>query len=328
MCYNPRMIFGLGDKPQRSGKTEAKEEAGAQAKGTEKIIECVPNFSVGHDSTVIHRIVDSIKSFPVDVIDQSYDEDHNRLVVTFIGSPDNVLNAAYNSIDTASKLIDINKQIGVHPFIGVVDVVPFIPVKNASMGDCKEIAKTLGKMVADKLKIPVFLYGEAARNDKFKHLYNIRHGGLEHLRNTISTKDFKPDFGEAKVHSTAGAVAIGARNFLIAFNFNLDTEDLKTAKDIAKVIREKDGGLPGIRALGVPLHSKKVVQVTVNITHFEKTGLKALMDRVKKECAAKGVAILNTELVGLIPQKATFPGMKEYLLLDDFDEGKILETYL
>jgi glutamate formiminotransferase / 5-formyltetrahydrofolate cyclo-ligase len=327
------MIFGFGNKPQKQEKPAVKqaqkaEEQAEQRSSAEKIVECVPNFSVGHDSTVIHKIVDAIKASKVDVIDQSYDEDHNRLVVTFIGTPENVLGAAYNSIDTASKLIDINKQVGVHPFIGVVDVVPFIPLQNSNMNDCKELAKKLGKMVADKLNIPSYLYGEAARNDKFKHLSNIRHGGLHHLKNTIATNDFKPDFGPQNIHPTAGAIAIGARDFLIAFNFNLETSDLQAAKDIAKKIREKDGGLPGIRALGVPIHSKKNVQVTVNLTHYKKTGLKTLMDRVKKECAAKGINILNTELVGLIPNAATFPGMKEYLLLDDFDEGKIIETYL
>jgi glutamate formiminotransferase len=272
--------------------------------------------------------VDAIKSSKVDVIDKSYDEDHNRMVVTFIGSPDNVLSAAYNGIEAATKLIDINKQVGVHPFIGVTDVVPFIPLNNANMGDCKELAIKLGKMVADQLKVPVYLYGEAARNDKFKHLNNIRHGGLEHLKQAIATKDFKPDFGPATVHPTAGAVAIGARDYLIAFNFNLDSDDLAAAKDIAKKIREKDGGLKGIRALGVALNSKGIVQVTVNLTHYKQTGLKVLMDRVKKECAAKGINIQNTELIGLIPKDATFPNMKEYLQLDDFDEGRIIETYL
>jgi glutamate formiminotransferase len=320
------MIWGLGRKTAEPQKKQSKPEARPQIE--EKMIECVPNFSVGHDRSVIHKIVDSIRKSSVDVIDQSYDEDHNRLVVTFIGKPENVLNAAYNSIETTSKLVDINKQIGVHPFIGVVDVVPFIPLKSAKMGDCKELSKTLGKMVADKLNIPVYLYGEAARNEKFKHLYNIRHGGLDHLRSAITTKDFRPDFGEQKVHPTAGAVAIGARDFLIAFNVNIDTDDLAAAKDIAKRIREKDGGLPGIRALGVPLHSKKIVQITINITHYKKTGLKALMDRIKKECEAKKISILHTELVGLVPKDATFPGMKENLMLDDFDEGKILETYL
>ncbi|MFH1710183.1 MAG: glutamate formimidoyltransferase [bacterium] len=312
------MIWGLGRKTAGEENPQAEE----------KLIECVPNFSVGHDSSVIHKIVDSIKGSSVDVIDQSYDKDHNRLVITFIGKSENVLNAAFNSIQTASKLVDINKQTGVHPFIGVVDVVPFIPLKGAKMNDCKDLAKSLGKMVADQLKIPVYLYGEAARNGNFRHLYNIRHGGLDHLKTAISTKDFKPDFGEPKIHPTAGAVAIGARDFLIAFNFNLDTDDLQAAKDIAKMIREKDGGLPGIRALGVPLNSKKIVQVTVNVTHYKKTSLKVLMDRVKKECEARKIQILNTELIGLVPKDATFPGMKETLMLEDFDEGKILETYL
>jgi glutamate formiminotransferase len=320
------MIWGL---KQRTGPKKKEQNRPEKIPGIkEKLVECVPNFSVGHDSAVIHKIVDSIKASSVDVIDQSYDEDHNRLVVTFIGTPENALKAAYNSIETASRTIDINKQVGVHPFIGVVDVVPFIPLSGASMNDCKDAAKSLGKMVADTLKIPVYLYGEAARNGQFKHLSNIRHGGLEHLRSAISTRDFKPDFGEPKVHPTAGAVAIGARDFLIAFNVNLDTDDISAAKDIAKRIREKDGGLPGIRALGVPLHSKKIVQVTINITHYKKTSLKTLMDRVKKECAAKNISILNSEIVGLVPKDATFPGMKEYLMLEDFDEGKILETYL
>jgi glutamate formiminotransferase len=271
------MIFGFGKKPQKQGKMPQKAEKPApQNPLVEKLVECVPNFSVGHDSNVIHQIVDAIKACKVDVADQSYDEDHNRLVVTFLGTPENVLNAAYNAIETATKLIDINKQIGVHPFIGVVDVVPFIPLKNISMNECKEMAKKLGKMVADKLKIPSYMYGEAARNDKFKHLSHIRHGGLHHLKNTIATNDFKPDFGPQAAHPTAGAIAIGARDFLIAFNFNLDSDDLTAAKDIAKRIREKDGGLPGIRALGVPIHSKKNVQVTVNLTHYKTTGLKAL----------------------------------------------------
>jgi glutamate formiminotransferase / 5-formyltetrahydrofolate cyclo-ligase len=321
------MIFGFEKKKPQQAKKQV-ERPVIQPQTKEAIIECVPNFSVGHDPEARHKIVDAIKASKVDVIDHSYDEDHNRLVVTFIGESEKVLQAAYNSIETASKLIDINKQIGAHPFIGVVDVVPFIPLQNASMGDCKELAKRLGKMTAEKLNIPVYLYGEAARNDKFKHLSNIRHGGLEHLKKTIGTKDFKPDFGPASAHPTAGAVAIGARDFLIAFNFNLDTDDLEIAKDIAKKIREKDGGLKGIRALGVPLHSKKIVQVTVNVTHFKETGLKVLMDRVRKECAGKGVSIQNTELIGLIPQAATFPNMKEYLLLEDFDEGKVIETYL
>jgi len=320
------MIWGLKQGTAEKQKPQSKSEATPQVQ--EKIIECVPNFSVGHDSSVIHKITDSIKNSKVDILDRSYDDDHNRLVVTFIGTPENVLLAAYNSIETATKLIDINKQIGVHPFIGVVDVVPFIPVKNANMGDCKELAKNLGKMVADKLNIPIYLYGEAARNNTFKHLSNIRHGGLDHLRSAISTKDFKPDFGKPEVHPTAGAVAIGARDYLIAFNVNLDTEDLQIAKDIAKKIREKDGGLKGIRALGVPLSSKGKVQVTINVTHYKQTTLKVLMDAVKKEAAAKGIQIAHSELIGLIPKEATFPGMKEYLILDDFDDGKILETYL
>lgn len=320
------MIWGLKQKTAATQKKQNRTEEKPPVQ--EKMIECVPNFSIGHDSSAIHKIVASIKTSSVDVIDQSYDADHNRLVVTFIGTPEKVLNAAYNSIEIASKLIDINKQVGVHPFIGVVDVVPFIPLQGANMGDCRDLAKNLGKMVAEKLKIPVFLYGEAARNENFKHLNNIRHGGLDHLRSVIGTKDFKPDFGEQKVHPTAGAVAIGAREFLIAFNVNLDTDDLQVAKDIAKQIREKDGGLPGIRALGVLLHSKGIVQVTVNVTHYKKTSLKALMDRVKKEAASRGVPILHSEIIGLVPKDATYPGMKEDLLLDDFDEGKIIETYL
>lgn len=324
------MIWGLkqrtADQPKKDQSKSADKVASVSVSG--KLIECVPNFSVGHDSTVIHKIVDSVKASSVDVVDHSYDEDHNRLVITFIGNPENVLKAAYNSIETASKLIDINKQVGVHPFIGVVDVVPFIPLRGANMNDCKDIAKKLGKMVGDQLKIPVYLYGEAARNDFFKHLHNIRHGGLAHLRNMVSTKDHKPDFGPASLDPTAGAIAIGARDFLIAFNFNLDSDDLAKVKAIAKKIREKDGGLKCIRALGVPLNSKGIVQLTVNLTNYKQTGLKALMDRVLKECSASGITIQNSELIGLIPQAATFPGMKEYLRLDDFDEGRIIETYL
>jgi glutamate formiminotransferase len=324
------MIWGLKQRTADQPKNAQSKPAGKVVSTLDngKLIECVPNFSVGHDNTVIHKIVDSIKASSVNVIDHSYDEDHNRLVVTFIGSPENVVQAAYNSIGTASKLIDITKQVGVHPFIGVVDVVPFIPLKNANMNDCKECARKLGKMVGDQLKIPVYLYGEAARNDFFKHLHNIRHGGLAHLNTMVGTKDHKPDFGPAALHPTAGAAAIGAREFLIAFNFNLDSIDLAAVKAIAKKIREKDGGLKSIRALGVPLNTKGIVQLTINVTNFKVTGLKALMDAVKKECDSRGINILNSELIGLVPQAATFPGMKEYLQLDDFDEGRIIETYL
>ncbi|MFC1559754.1 glutamate formimidoyltransferase [Candidatus Margulisiibacteriota bacterium] len=298
-------------------------------KETVKIIECVPNFSVGHDKAVIDQIVNSIKNVPsVDVLSYSYDDDHNRLVVTFMGDPDSVFNAAFASIKTASELVDINKHAGVHPFIGATDVVPFIPVKDARMRDCVDLAKNLGKKVAEELKIPVYLYGEASRNRTFKHLYNIRHGGLEHLRSSISTKDFRPDFGPKEIHATAGAVAIGARDYLIAFNVNLETDDLKIAKEIASKIREKNKGLKGIRAIGVPLESKGIVQVSVNVTHYKKTSLKQLMDAIVNEAKAKGVSVRNSEIIGIIPKDATFPEMKQYLMLEDFDDGKIIETYL
>jgi len=323
------MIFNFIKKSSKQ-KSKTIEKADTRPAQTEKkLIECVPNFSVGHDKAVIEKIVGSIRSVrDVDVLDHSYDDDHNRLVVTFMGEIEPVFNAAFSATRTASQFIDINRHEGVHPFIGAADVVPFIPVKGSKIRDCVDLAKRLGKKVGDELRIPVYLYGDAARNGFLKHLYNIRHGGLTHIKSAIGSKDFKPDFGPQNIHPTAGAVAIGARDYLIAFNVNLEIDDVAAAKDIAKKIREKDKGLKGIRAIGVPLISKGIVQVSVNITHYKQTGLKKLMDAIRKEADLKGITIRNSEIVGLVPKEATFPGMKEYLTLEDFDDGKVIETYL
>lgn len=292
-----------------------------------KIIECVPNFSVGVDEEVIRAIIDSvIKSTVVKLLDASSDPDHGRLVLTFIGKPSQVKEAAFASAKQAVKLIDLSKHVGAHPYIGAVDVIPFVPLKNATISDCVKLAEDLGREIAVKLGVPVFLYGEAAKHKERKGLGGVRRGGLKVVEEKIKRKG--PDFGKKTIHPTAGAVAVGVRDILIAYNVNLESRDLDAAKSIASKIRESNGGLPGVKALGVDLKSKNLVQVSMNLTDYRKTGIKKAFDTVAAEAKKRGVSIHSSEIVGLIPRAASFSGMAEYLKLESFCEGKILETYL
>lgn len=275
-----------------------------------KIIECVPNFSEGKNHKVIESLAAEIRSVEgVKLLDYSADPDHNRSVFTFIGNPKAVLDAAFRSASKAIELIDISKHQGVHPRIGAVDVIPFIPLKNVTLAECVKIAHKLGKRITKELKVPVYFYEEAAACAENKNLANIRKGGFTKL---------------PKFHPSAGAVAVGARDFLIAFNVNLASNDLEIAKTISKKIRD----LPCVKALGVPLATKGIVQVSMNLTNFRETGLKDAFDAVSAEAEKNHAKITNSEIIGLIPQAAVFQDMKDYLKLEQFDAKKILETYL
>jgi len=294
-----------------------------------KIVECVPNFSEGRDIGKISQITDAAKSVKgIKLIDFHSDPDHNRSVLTLIGSPHAIKESAYNLTEKAAELIDMEKHSGVHPCIGAVDVIPLVPVKGISMEEVVELSMSLGDRIAYDFKIPVYLYGEAALRPDRKNLANVRRGGYLKLKQEINSPERHPDYGEAKLHPKAGAVAIGVRDFLIAFNVNLETKDLSIAHEIAKSIREKHGGLPGVRAIGVPLKSRGIVQVSMNITEHKKTSLFEVMKFIKERVNELEVKIRNGEIIGLVPRDAVFPKMKEYLMLDDFSERKILNTYL
>jgi glutamate formiminotransferase len=290
-----------------------------------KLVECVPNFSEGEDLTVIEDIVSAVKT--AKVLNLHSDPDHNRSVVTLIGEPEAVKQAAFDLTQRAMQLLDVNQHQGAHPFIGVVDVIPFIPLKNCKMSEIQSLAHHFGKELWEKLKLPVFFYGEAAIIAERKELPNVRRGGYFTLKQEINQPHRKPDVGHGLNH-TAGAVAVGARDYLIAFNVNLNSQDLDVAKSIAKNIREKDGGLPGVRALGVELESRGITQVTINLIDHKKTSLKQVYDEVKKWAKEYQVNIIESELVGLIPALATFPEMKSYLKLNNFNPNLILDNYL
>jgi len=289
------------------------------------MFECVPNFSEGEDSSLIDQIVSSIKT--AKVLDVHADPDHNRTVVTMIGEAEGIKQAAFDLTVRAVQLLDVKEHTGAHPFIGVMDVIPFIPLKDSKMEEAVKIAHKLGEELWGKLKLPVYFYGEAAKIAERKDLPYVRKGGFSILKNEINEKHRRPDLGEG-LHPDAGAVAVGARNFLIAFNVNLKTNDRDIAKSIAKNIREKDGGLPGVRALGLELKSRGITQVSVNIIDHKETSLRHVFDEVKIWAKEYGVEIMESELVGMIPRDAVFPDMKDYLNMHNFSEDKILENHL
>ena len=295
-----------------------------------KVIECVPNFSEGRDLAKISEIVNSVRYIEeVRILDLHSDPDHNRSVLTFISDePRYLKEACYRMTKKALELIDIRAHTGVHPYIGVLDVIPFVPAYGSSPAECIGLAHDLGKAIWKDFKLPVYFYGLAALEDSRRNLADIRRGGFPKLKETIHDPERKPDIGDAAVHPSGGAVAIGARKFLIAFNINLNTKDLTVAKGIARSIREQHGGLPGVHAIGVPLASRGYVQVSINITDHEKTSIQTVFNAVTKEANKYEIPIHNSEIVGLIPQSAAFPNMAEYLKLETWSDEKILENLL
>lgn len=286
-------------------------------------------MSEGRRGNVIKELADTIRAVQnVKLLDVCSDADHNRTVFTFIGPPEAVMLAAQNLTESTVTLIDIEAHEGVHPFIGAVDVIPFVPLMGVSREEVVEFARGLGSDISHKFNLPVYFYGYAALRHDRSELPEVRKGGYHALKDEISHASRHPDYGEAKLHPRAGAVAIGVRDFLIAFNINLDSNDLEAAKEIAKNVRAPHGGLPGLRAIGVPLKSRGIVQVSMNITDHRETTLKEVFDLVSERASNKGLRLLESELVGLIPADAVFPKMKEYLKLKHFDDRKILNNYL
>lgn len=297
-----------------------------------KIVECVPNFSEGRRPEVITEIINSITAVDgVRLLDQEADPDHNRAVITFIGEPDQVKQAAFNAVRKASELIDMEHHKGEHPRMGATDVVPFIPISGTTMEDCAKLAQELGKEIGDKLEIPIFLYGEAASSEfpERKNLAVVRKGQYEGLKDVIETDPSrKPDFGPAKMHPQAGATAVGARMPLIAYNVNLNTTDLDLAKKIAKSIREKDGGFPYVKAMGFDIQDKGIVQVSMNLTNYLETPIYTVFNEIKKHCDEHNVEIIESELIGLSPMDALLDTSIKYLKLKTFKPDQVLENRL
>jgi glutamate formiminotransferase len=276
------------------------------------LIECVANFSEGGDARILHDIERAIRAVSgVMLLRSEMDPDHNRAVITFAGSPDQVAEGALQGIAVAVEKIDLRRHTGVHPRIGAADVVPFVPLDGATLKDCAAIAHRTGAEVWKRLGVPVYFYEAAATDPERAPLENVRRGGFE--RPALA-----PDLGGPALHPSAGACAIGARKLLIAFNVNLNTTDLSIAKAIARKIRAASGGLPYVKAMGVPLASRNLVQVSMNLTDFEQTPLRQVYEAVSDEAAARGVSVAGTQIVGLVPRRAVAG-------CEFIDSGQILE---
>lgn len=289
------------------------------------LVECIPNFSEGRDATVIGAIRAAIASAPVKVLDVSSDPDHNRTVITFAGEPDDVTEAMLRGAREAVTRINLQVHIGVHPRIGAVDVIPFVPLRDISLTECAQLARSFGRRLVETLDLPVYLYEAAALRPERTNLAHVRRGGYEALLLEIDQPHRRPDFGAPRL-GTAGAVAVGARPPLIAFNAYLDTDDVVIAQRIAAAIRGSGGGLPYLKALGLLVGGR--AQVSMNITDFRKTSLYAIMGRLHAEAVLYGVQVVETELIGLIPQAALIAYAVESLHLPANAADFILERRL
>lgn len=292
------------------------------------MIECVPNFSEGRQSKVVDAIISAISSVNgVVLLDKEMDASHNRSVITFAGDGNAVKSAAFAATKKAMELIDMNSHKGEHPRIGATDVIPFIPLKGSTMEECVKIAHELGQEIGDKLQIPVYLYEEAATRPQRRNLADIRKGEFEGLREEIGKNPEKtPDFGPNHIHPTAGATVIGARFFLLAYNINLNTADVKIAKQIAKTIRESSGGLKSVKALGIFISDKNAAQVSMNLTNYRVNGLKKVFTTVKEEARKLGASIKESEIIGLIPAEALKDTSPEELLITNFKDEMVIEN--
>jgi glutamate formiminotransferase / 5-formyltetrahydrofolate cyclo-ligase len=293
----------------------------------EKIIECVPNFSEGRDLQKIDQIVAPFRGKEgVKLLDYSNDVNHNRLVVTLVGEPEQLRDAVIEAIGVAVRIIDLNHHEGQHPRMGAVDVVPFIPIKNTTMDEAVALSKEVGAKVAELYQLPVFLYEKSATAPYRENLAAIRKGEFEGMAEKIKQPEWKPDFGPAERHPTAGTVAIGARMPLVAFNINLNTPSLEIAHGIAKKIRFIGGGLRYCKAMGVELKDRGITQVSINMTDYTHTALYRAFEMVRYEARRYGVSIVGSEIVGLVPMEALIDTASYYLGLENFSMKQVLES--
>jgi len=288
-----------------------------------KLVECVPNYSEGRRGEIIEKIADCFRGRKgVWLLDVSSDKDHNRTVITAVGEPSELFNAVFESVRVASELINMEEHRGEHPRIGATDVIPFVPLRGVTMEECVTLARELGKKIADELGIPVYLYEEAALRPERRKLEVIRKGQYEGLKEEISKPERHPDYGPPKLHPTAGATVVGARKPLIAFNINLGTTDIDIAKKIAQFVRASSGGLAYVKAIGVDLKDKGLVQVSMNLTDYTKNSIYRVFELVKMEAERWGVPIVESEIIGLLPAEALFDSTSYYLKLHNFDPSK------
>ncbi len=276
------------------------------------MIECVPNFSEGRKREVPARISAAMASAGARILDWHLDADHNRSVLTCAGAPEVMAEAAVRGVACAAKLIDLRRHAGQHPRVGAADVVPFVPLAGATMADCVRLAHLTGRRIAEELGIPIYFYEHAALRPERRNLADVRRGGYELLRSTISTPERAPDVGPARLHTDAGACIVGARQFLVAYNINLATDDMRIAQRIARTIRARDGGLPGLKALGLYLASRRCAQVSMNLTDYTQTGLHQAYEAVRRTALQLGVTIAGHEFVGLVPQAALDAGAEYF----------------
>ena len=294
-----------------------------------KLVECVPNFSEGRRREIIDAIVNEARTADVKIFDIESDPNHNRSVLTFVGEPAAVKEAALRMSSKAIELIDLNKHTGEHPRMGAVDVVPFIPISDITMDECVQLAKDFAKEYASRFKVPVYLYEVAATRPERRNLADVRKGEFEGLRNQIGhDPERKPDFGPEAIHPTAGATAVGARQILIAYNINLATDKVEVAKRIAKQVRGRDGGLTSVKALGFELKDRGLVQISMNMVDYKASQLFKTFELVRSLAASEGVEIHESEVVGLVPTEALTDTAKFYLRLHGFKNDQILERKL
>lgn len=290
-----------------------------------EIVECVPNFSTSDPKTV-ESILNEVKKVKnAFLLDYTFDDYYNRLVVSFVGDKESVLTAALSSAFKAIELIDMRRHKGQHPRLGAVDVVPFIPIKNVTMEDCVELARKFGKTLGEKCGVPVYLYGEAATRPERTDLDWVREGEYEKLAEMIVKPERKPDFGPAKPHPKVGATITGARKVMAGFNVNLGTNDLKVAKTIAKALHAKKGGFSNVKAMAAFIPEKNITQIGMSISDFEKTPLYRVFELVKVECARYNVPIVGAEFCGMAPLKALIDIAAYYLKIDNLTEDRVLE---
>ena len=293
----------------------------------DRIVECVPNFSEGTNRKTIDAILDAIRRTDgVYLLDTAYDSDYNRLVVTYFGEPETAEAALLNAGRIAVKLIDMRRHKGQHPRIGALDVAPFVPIKNVTLQDCIALAKDFGRRFADELKVPVYLYGDAATSPEREDVDWIRQGEWEALAQNMTDPARRPDFGPTQPHPTAGATMTGARDVMVGLNINLGTSDLRVAKQVARAIHRKRGGLVCIKAMGAFLKDRGITQIGITNTDFRRSPLYRQMELVKVEAARYGVPVVGAEFCGLVPVEALVGVANYYLRLDGFSIDNVLEV--
>jgi len=293
-----------------------------------QLIECIPNFSEGKDQSILDALSDIVTSHKgVALLDVKPDVSHNRTVFTFVGEPQAVADTAFLLCEKATELIDLRRHRGEHPRMGATDVIPFVPVKNVSIEECVALSKVVAKRIWEELAIPVFLYEASASSSNRVNLAAIRKGQFEGMPEKLKQEEWQPDFGKPQIHPSAGVVAVGARAPLVAFNINLNTDDLAIASAIAKKIRGSSGGYTYIKAIGVKLEERGIVQVSMNMVNTDKNPLYQAMEAVRFEARRYGVSVVGSEIIGLTPAKALYESAAYYLQLEDFDpELQVLEN--